>query len=523
MVSTLCLASENGGGHRNAWTKGVKVLPGVWLARSVCAKLLLIPAITVLLGILVPGMLGYALLQQNAAQQTREKAWQALQTLEAARKSIETVHADKGSPDAFTASVLAEMARRDGTVSIGASTRYRYISSSQPNSDPFCAEEDRLISTFSADPDLQRMEEEIQRPDGRYLMVAVPIRKSAAKIRTGTQPLSAHGTRAVLGASVIYASLEPARAQARRIFWEIASLVGLLTIFATGFLVWRTWKLISRPVLRLLETSQAIRRGDWKARFEERSSDELSALAASFQETTYWLRERLAHEEKLRALFQQFIPASVAARALGKDAEKALAGTRHSVSVMIINIRNFKLLMEHLPPDQTVVTLNEFFSLVNKVIVDHKGVVSKYLGDTVMAIFGMPLANEDHALHAVRAALAIPPALQELYIRLDEEYGWQLGVGIGISTGEPIVGHFGSSIHMEYTVLGDVVVDAHRLEKISKVVPEEDTILIDEPTYRRVMSDVHVFDMGERSVDGGSVHAFAVQGLRSEARSVLAA
>lgn len=475
---------------------------------------------------MVPGVMGYALLQRNAARETRERALQALGTLEAVREAMEATYTGKrGSAESITASVLAEATRRYGAMPTGAPYLYRYISSTPGlNSEPVSPEEKRLISAFTADPDLQRIEDEVERSDGRYLMIAVPVHKSTAKGRTANKGGKSEGPGPVIGTSVVYVSQEFSRSQAARIFWVVASLLALLTLMAMGLLLWRTWTLISRPILRLLETSQAIRRGEWKARFDAQSSDELSVLASSFQETTYWLRERLAHEEKLRALFQQFIPASVAARALGKDADKALAGMRHTVSVMIINIRNFKLLMEHLPPDQTVTTLNEFFSQVNKVIVDHKGVVSKYLGDTVMAIFGMPLANEDHALHAVRAALAIPPALQDLYIRLDEGYGWQLGVGIGISTGEPIVGHFGSSIHMEYTVLGDVVVDAHRLEKISKGVPEEDTILIDEPTYRRVMSDVHVFDMGERQgEEGWKIHAFAVQGLRSEARSVLAA
>jgi class 3 adenylate cyclase len=171
-----------------------------------------------------------------------------------------------------------------------------------------------------------------------------------------------------------------------------------------------------------------------------------------------------------------------------------------------------------------VVALNEYFSEINRVIVSNKGVVSKYLGDTVMAIFGMPHGNNDHALHAIRAALAIPRALQDLYVRMEDKHGWELGVGIGIATGVPIVGHFGSSEHMEYTVLGDVVVDAHRMEELTKSVPEEDTILICETTYRSVMSEVHVFDMGEKTTkDGRTVHPYVVQGMRSEARQVLAA
>ena len=141
-----------------------------------------------------------------------------------------------------------------------------------------------------------------------------------------------------------------------------------------------------------------------------------------------------------------------------------------------------------------------------------------------MALFGMPLGQDNHALSAVRAALSIPAALQNLYVRLDDKYGWELGVGIGISTGDLIVGSFGSSVHREYSVLGDVVGEAHQLEAATKGVPEEDSILISEATYRYVMSDVHVLDLGEKqNAQGKSIHAYAVQGFRNEVRSSLAA
>jgi class 3 adenylate cyclase len=141
-----------------------------------------------------------------------------------------------------------------------------------------------------------------------------------------------------------------------------------------------------------------------------------------------------------------------------------------------------------------------------------------------MAFFGMPVAGDNHILNAVKAALALPNALQNIYVRLEETYGWELGVGVGIATGEPIVGQFGSSQHFEYTVLGDVVREAHRLEEVTKGIPEEDSIVISEPAYREIMSQVQVFDLGEKHLkDGASIRAFAVQGLRVELREAVRA
>ncbi|HZT43757.1 MAG TPA: adenylate/guanylate cyclase domain-containing protein [Chthonomonadaceae bacterium] len=487
-------------------------MSGPTFSRGLIAKLLAIPLIVVCLGILIPGVVGYKLLERQAERETHEKALMLLYTLAAAQRNAES--GATGTAGSNTGGFSAREIMRDYNASQNELPYHFHQVMFHPTgtADRADAYESRLIGAFSADKTLNQVEDEITTKDGSFRVIAIPLRASSAE------------KGPAIGASVIYIPAGFARAQTNEIFWTVFRLIALLTVFGAALLVWRTQIVVTRPARQMFETCMAIQCGEWGARFVVGWPDELSTLAVAFQRTTLWLRERIATEEKLRAMFQQFIPASVAARALGKDSDQILAGTRHSVTVMIINIRNFKLLMEHLPPDQTVSTLNEFFSEVNRVIVTHKGVVSKYLGDTVLAFFGMPLGNDDHPLNAVRAALAIPPALQRLYVRLDEAYGWELGVGIGITTGEPIVGHFGSSEHMEYTVLGDVVGEAHKLEAITKSVPEEDTVVISETTYRHIMSEVHVLDLGERGEESAEqIHAYVVQGFRSEARKVLTA
>lgn len=497
------------------------------------AKILGIPIAVFLIGILVPGIIGYLLLQRNADRETHEKAVALLATLEAVRaQAAQSPGAGPNGaagPSAFTAeeAVLAVLRQLETTPS-EITFRYRLVFSDAARSENRAGDlEAKMLATLQADPRLRSVEEDVQTPAGRTLVLAVPIYARQPGAEGAAKPphaRQANTPKPIIGAAIIHLSKEFSLAQASRIFWTVFTLVAMLSVACIVLLGWRMHVLVTRPANELLEVSRAIRRGDWGARFPQVGADEIGLLASSFQETTRWLRERVAHEEKLRALFQQFIPASVAAKALGRDAEKIIAGTRHPVTVMVVNIRNFKLLMEHLPPEETVTTLNQFFTQVNKTIQQHQGLVSKYLGDTVVAMFGMPVGDPKHALNAVKAALALPQSLRELYLRLDEEYGWQLGVGVGIATGEPIVGHFGSSVHMEYTVLGDVVVDAHNLEEISKGVPEEDTVLISETTYRACMSQVHVYDMGDRPVASGkTLRAFVVQGLRHEASSVISA
>jgi class 3 adenylate cyclase len=449
-------------------------------------RLVLLPLLVFLVGAAATAVVSFRGIEAEAARESHLRAqlvWQAVR--------------GSSQPDENAANPTATA--RDFVY-----RRVRTTASSPTRPDAY---ESQLITSFSTGA-IQTMDGATVRDGKPYYVVAGPLKRGTS----------------VDGVEVLYVPVGEGVERAKAAYWTALKLLAMLLTLCGLIFAWRIHSLVAVPLRRLLATSQALRRGEWGARFATATRDEVATLAQSFQDTTHWLREQIVKEEKLRALFQQFIPASVAAKALGKDAEGVLAGTRHSVTVMIVNIRNFGLLVDNLQPEQTVTALNEYFSEINRVIVANKGVVSKYLGDTVMAIFGMPHGNSDHSLHAIRAALAIPRALQNLYVRMEDKHGWELGVGIGIATGDPIVGHFGSSEHMEYTVLGEVVVDAHRMEELTKSVPEEDTVLICEETYRHVMSEVHVYDLGEKqTADGRTVHPYVVQGFRSEARSVLAA
>src|SRR5579872_4210326 len=520
-----------------------------WLAffRGVSAKIVSVPLVAFVLGLLIPGLVGFQLLMRGADRETHEKAVAMLAMVSAVRRAADE---DGDMP--------AQLARTGylhrGTAAANLVIR-KYDLGSHEDSfiykrvaynptdlhDLANGIETRMIRTFAATPSLKQAEEEVDDHGRPMRVLATPVAVSSDRcLQCHGSPKAAPEWRLkrygrvagfgwkrgqVVAADVIYVPSGFPRDQAVAIFWSVIKSVGVLALMCGFMLFYRAHVLITRPVTRMLDASEAVQRGEWPRWGDRRFPDELGMLANSFQTTTLCLRDKVVREEKLRALFQQFIPASIAATALGKNADEILVGTRHAVTVMIINIRNFKLLIDHLPPDQTVAVLNEYFANVNQIIVANNGLVSKYMGDSVLALFGMPLTQENHALCAVKAALSIPAALQDMYVRLDEKYGWELGVGIGISTGAPIIGSFGSSEHLEYTVLGEVVAEAANLESATKGVPEEDSILISEATYRCVMSDVHVLDLGYKPCGSGgsNIHAYVVQGFRTEVRSSLAA
>lgn len=527
--------------------EGVPTLSVLSAFRSLSAKLLVLPLALTAIGVIATGIVANRMLTDNAERETHEKAAMLLGTHQAMAQHFATTVAPKvaDSGDGGTEGT-ASRAARDAMERYQQDFRefpyrYRLVSANPTNPKNQADEyEAKLIATFDADHSLQRLEDHVSNDSGSYTVMAAPITANENRCMTcHSTPAVAPASRVrhwgktagfgwkkdqVVGASVVYVPTATSKAAAGTLYRTLLTILLPFIGLSCGWMVWRTYTMVARPANEMIEQSRAIRHGQWTSRFLTTGSDELSTLAASFQETTRWLRERVAQEEKLRAMFQQFVPASVAAKALGRDASAIIEGDQQVVTVMVINIRNFRLLMEHLPPQDTVTTLNEFFSQVNQAIVDNNGLVSKYLGDSVLAFFGMPLRTQTHSLDAIKAALAIPQNLQDMYIRLDEQFGWQLGVGVGIATGEPIVGHFGSSEHYEYTVLGEVVRNAHNLEEISKGIPEEDTIVIDETTYRDVMSEVHVFDMGTRKTAAGhELHAFVVQGMRMEAREVISA
>jgi adenylate cyclase len=175
-----------------------------------------------------------------------------------------------------------------------------------------------------------------------------------------------------------------------------------------------------------------------------------------------------------------------------------LTGERREVTVLFCDIRGFTPLSERLSPEDVVALLNEFYTLMIETTFKHDGTLDKFLGDAVMSIFGAPIAHPDHAARAVRTAVAMQAGVVALNEKRAAEGKEPIQVGVGVSAGEVVAGTVGTEERMEYTVIGDSVNLASRLENSAK--PGQ--ILISERTYAKVSDLVSVRPLGAIKVKG---------------------
>lgn len=190
---------------------------------------------------------------------------------------------------------------------------------------------------------------------------------------------------------------------------------------------------------------------------------------------------------------------------------------RQEITVLFSDLRNCTTLSERLPPEEVVEILNEWFTEATRAIRQHGGMVDKFIGDAVMALFGVLEPGDDAAADAVRAALAMRDALATLNLRSQALGGRTIHIGIGIHTGEAIVGFIGSHLRQSYTAIGDTVNTASRLESATKQYPGRD-ILFSEQTAQRLQGAAETQFLGLEELKGKKeqVPVYQVLGRRAE-------
>jgi adenylate cyclase len=174
--------------------------------------------------------------------------------------------------------------------------------------------------------------------------------------------------------------------------------------------------------------------------------------------------ERLAREEVARANYSRFLPEYVVKQMLDNPESFKLGGVNQTITVLFADIRGFTRLSEHAPPEKIVGLLNRYFSAMTDIIFAHGGTLDKYLGDGLMALFGAPTTTPEDASNALNAAVAMQRRILGINQELRTEGLAEIGVGIGMHTGEVTVGYIGSERRSEYTAIGDAVNTAARLE-----------------------------------------------------------
>jgi adenylate cyclase len=174
--------------------------------------------------------------------------------------------------------------------------------------------------------------------------------------------------------------------------------------------------------------------------------------------------ERLAREEVARANYSRFLPEYVVTQMLVNPESFKLGGANQTITVLFADIRGFTRISEHAPPEKIVNLLNRYFSAMTDIIFAHGGTLDKYLGDGLMALFGAPTATPEDASNALNAAVAMQRRIMGINLELAAEGFPEIGVGMGLHTGEATVGYIGSERRSEYTAIGDTVNTASRLE-----------------------------------------------------------
>ncbi|RJS47885.1 adenylate/guanylate cyclase domain-containing protein [Nocardioides cavernaquae] len=245
---------------------------------------------------------------------------------------------------------------------------------------------------------------------------------------------------------------------------------------------------VVRPVEDLAAGTERVTAGIFDQRVPVTSDDEFGQLARSFNRMQAGLHER----ERLQAAFGSYVDPVLAQRLLERGSE-LFEGEEAEVTVAFVDVRGFTAYSQGRTPGETVARLNELFSLVVPILRAHGGHANKFLGDGMLAVFGVPEELADHADCAVAAAMAIQDAVHE-------RFGDDLRVGIGLCTGPVIAGTVGGGGKLEFTLVGDTVNVAARIEEMTRSTG--DLVLLADSTLEALSRPVGTVSRGEHELRG---------------------
>jgi adenylate cyclase len=282
-------------------------------------------------------------------------------------------------------------------------------------------------------------------------------------------------------------------------------VIGLGIVLSLGLSMYFTV-----PIRQLSETAKALGMGQFSHRVRTARNDEFGDLAFAFNR----MAEDLEVKEKIKDSFGRYVTPEIVDIILANPESQWMKGATVEASVLFVDIRGFTALSENKTPEVIVDLLNDYLTRVTDSVIKQGGHVNKFVGDEVMAVFGAPAANPNHAQAAVSAGLEIQDEIAELN-RQKKMDGMKIGVGVGINSGEMLSGNLGSQRRMEYTVIGDNVNIASRLTKVAKA----GEILISKNTFDAVgdkEGDLRFEERGKAPVKGRRAHVTIYSVTRSK-------
>ncbi|MEZ0391863.1 MAG: adenylate/guanylate cyclase domain-containing protein [Pseudobdellovibrionaceae bacterium] len=264
------------------------------------------------------------------------------------------------------------------------------------------------------------------------------------------------------------------------------------------FLIFLFSMTLTKPIERLAELIQHVSKGNFevKARAQIRSRDEVGELARAFDKMTLGLKER----DKVKSLFSKFHGSKVAEDILKNNI--GVGGQNKEVTVFFSDIRGFTDFSDQHAPEEVVEMLNEYFEIMVRIINRNHGVVDKFIGDAIMAVWGAPQSSEKDTSHALKACLEMRQALAALNNKREARGQMPLLIGMGLHTGPVISGTIGSTERLEYTVIGDTVNLTSRIESATKEFGLD--LLVSESIYTKLQTEFLMEPIGEVQLRGKS-------------------
>ena len=277
---------------------------------------------------------------------------------------------------------------------------------------------------------------------------------------------------------------------------QVAYTIGITLVFAVGLILFFMKKL-TKPMGNVINTmKEIITTNDLSKRVRIEYDDEIGHLATWFNrmvedlELAYNQIKQYAYksilsqksEEKVRHIFQKYVPADIIDEVLKSGGANLLVGKKQHATILFSDIRSFTSISESLSAEELVLSLNTYFNIMVSIIIEHQGIIDKFIGDSIMAVFGAPVLHDDDPVNAVKTGLKMLDSLKNFNRKQTASGRPPFRIGIGLNTGEVVVGNIGSNQKLEYTCIGDAVNLASRLEGLTKMygVP----LIISEFTYR---------------------------------------
>ena len=266
-----------------------------------------------------------------------------------------------------------------------------------------------------------------------------------------------------------------------RLVWGFVNGIAVSMIYIFFFLKW-TNASISRPINEIVREMKNTSLGKYEKYAIVRTKDEIGKLGEGFNKMVDGLKER----EKIKSLFGQYLTREISDEILNGHVD--LGGELYDATILFADIRNFTSISEKMNPREVVDFLNSYLSGMIDVIIENNGIIDKFMGDGILAVFGVPVSSKDHAESGIKAALAMNERLRAQNLERGKTGLFPIRIGIGVHSGPVIGGNLGNNNKLEYTVIGDTVNVASRIENLTKRY--KSPLIISDTTYENLSKEM---------------------------------